>query len=46
MTSPRVRVVRNGQEQEVDAKALVPGDIILLEAGVQVRRRWPVAQRR
>ena len=36
MTSPRVRVVRNGQEQEVDAKALVPGDIILLEAGVQV----------
>ncbi|MDX5336382.1 MAG: cation-transporting P-type ATPase, partial [Marinobacter sp.] len=36
MTSPRVRVIRNGQEQEVDAKALVPGDIILLEAGVQV----------
>jgi Ca2+-transporting ATPase len=36
MTSPRVRVIRDGQEQEVDAKALVPGDIILLEAGVQV----------
>jgi Ca2+-transporting ATPase len=28
--------IRNGQEQEVDAKALVPGDIILLETGVQV----------
>jgi Ca2+-transporting ATPase len=36
MTSPRVRVIRDGQEQEVDAKALVPGDIILLESGVQV----------
>ena len=36
MTSPRVRVLRQGQEQEVDAKALVPGDVILLEAGMQV----------
>ena len=36
MTSPRVRVMRQGQEQEIDAKALVPGDIVLLEAGVQV----------
>jgi len=36
MTSPRVRVLRQGQEQEVDAKCLVPGDIVLLEAGVQV----------
>ena len=36
MTSPRVRLIRQGQEQEIDAKALVPGDIVLLEAGVQV----------
>jgi Ca2+-transporting ATPase len=36
MTSPRVRVLRQGQEQEEDAKALVPGDVVLLEAGGQV----------
>lgn len=36
MTSPRVRVVRSGREQEQDAKDLVPGDVVLLEAGVQV----------
>ncbi len=36
MTSPRVRVLRQGQEQEVDAKALVPGDVVLIEAGGQV----------
>jgi Ca2+-transporting ATPase len=36
LTSPRVRVVRQEREQEIDAKSLVPGDIVLLEAGVQV----------
>lgn len=36
MTSSRVRVIRQGQEWEVDAKDLVPGDIISLESGVQV----------
>jgi len=36
MTSPRVRVLRNGQEQELDANGLVPGDVVLLEAGGQV----------
>ncbi|MBW4481075.1 MAG: cation-translocating P-type ATPase [Tildeniella torsiva UHER 1998/13D] len=36
MTSPRVRTIRQGQEQEIDAKTLVPGDVVLLEAGVQV----------
>ncbi|QUY45660.1 cation-translocating P-type ATPase (plasmid) [Acaryochloris marina S15] len=36
MTSARVRVVRQGQEMEVDSKELVPGDIIFLGAGVQV----------
>ncbi|HEY9879182.1 MAG TPA: cation-translocating P-type ATPase [Leptolyngbyaceae cyanobacterium] len=36
MTSPRVRVLRSGQEIELSAKELVPGDILMLEAGVQV----------
>jgi len=36
MTSPRVRVLRQDEEQEVDAKGLVPGDVVLLEAGGQV----------
>jgi len=36
MTSPKVRVLRQGQEQELEAKCLVPGDIVLLEAGGQV----------
>ena len=36
LSSPRVRVVRAGGEVEVDAKALVPGDVMLIEAGSQV----------
>ncbi|NJL00358.1 MAG: cation-translocating P-type ATPase [Spirulinaceae cyanobacterium SM2_1_0] len=36
MTSPQVRLRRQGQEQTADAKTLVPGDIVLLEAGDQV----------
>ena len=36
LSSPHVRVIRDGTTQEVDAKELVPGDIMLLEAGVQV----------
>ncbi|NJK29092.1 MAG: cation-translocating P-type ATPase [Acaryochloris sp. RU_4_1] len=36
MTSAQVRVIRQGQEIEVDAKDLVPGDLVTLEAGVQV----------
>ncbi|MBW4652429.1 MAG: cation-translocating P-type ATPase [Kaiparowitsia implicata GSE-PSE-MK54-09C] len=36
MASPKVRVTRNGTVQEIDSKALVPGDLMLLEAGVQV----------
>ncbi len=36
LSSPRVRVIREGQTQEVDALKLVPGDIMLLEAGGQV----------
>lgn len=36
LSSPRVRVLRDGKVSEIDAKALVPGDIMYLEAGVQV----------
>jgi len=36
LSSPKIRVIRAGQTLEVDAKELVPGDIMLLEAGVQV----------
>jgi Ca2+-transporting ATPase len=36
LSSPRVRVIRDERPIEVDAKELVPGDIMLLEAGVQV----------
>lgn len=33
MSAPHARVLRNGKEQVIDADLLVPGDIILLEAG-------------
>ena len=36
LASPRVRVVREGRLSEIDAKELVPGDVMFLEAGVQV----------
>ena len=36
MASPRVRVIRNGKISEIAAKELVPGDVMLLETGVQV----------
>ncbi|MGA7933063.1 MAG: HAD-IC family P-type ATPase, partial [Kovacikia sp.] len=36
LASSRVRVVRDSRISEVDSKELVPGDIMLLEAGVQV----------
>jgi len=36
MSSPRIRIIRDGREQEVSAKELVPGDLMLLEAGGQV----------
>jgi len=29
----KVKVIRNGEEKEIDARFLVPGDIVLLEAG-------------
>lgn len=36
MSSPQVRVIRDGQPQEIAAKALVPGDMMLVEAGTQL----------
>lgn len=36
MAAPRAKVVRDGREQSVDARELVPGDIILLEEGDRV----------
>jgi Ca2+-transporting ATPase len=36
LSAPKVRVIRDGKPAEVDARQLVPGDIMLLEAGVQV----------
>jgi P-type Ca2+ transporter type 2C len=36
LSSPQVRVIRNGITEEVDAKELIPGDIMFLEAGVQI----------
>jgi len=33
MSAPHARVIRNGKEEVIDAAALVPGDIIRLEAG-------------
>ena len=33
LSAPHARVIRNGKEQIIDAKDLVPGDMIRLEAG-------------
>lgn len=33
LSAPHARVIRNGKEEIIDAKDLVPGDIIKLEAG-------------
>lgn len=34
--APRARVLRAGAEREIDARMVVPGDVILLESGVKV----------
>lgn len=36
MLSPTVTVIREGREEEISSKELVPGDIILLEAGDKI----------
>ncbi|WP_218014136.1 cation-translocating P-type ATPase [Rubellimicrobium roseum] len=33
MSSPQVRVVRDGRAQDVSSRELVPGDLVILEAG-------------
>jgi P-type Ca2+ transporter type 2C len=36
LSSPLVRVLRDGKTSEIAAKELVPGDVMLLEAGVKI----------
>jgi len=36
MLAPHCKVVRDGHEQAIDAKGLVPGDIVMLEIGDRV----------
>jgi len=36
LSSPSVKVLRNGKLEEVAGTTLVPGDVMLLEAGVQI----------
>jgi Ca2+-transporting ATPase len=36
LTSPKARVLRNGKEVVIDAKEVVPGDILILEAGDRI----------
>src|SRR5690606_3761527 len=33
---PRARVIRDGEEHEIDSADLVPGDIVVLESGARV----------
>ena len=33
MSSPKAKVVRDGQKQEINSSELLPGDIVLIEAG-------------
>lgn len=36
MTAPKAQVVRDGESKEIEAEAVVPGDIVTLEAGGRV----------
>jgi len=36
MEQPRATVIRDGVQQEIDATTLVPGDLVVLEAGARV----------
>src|SRR5512136_549567 len=36
MLSPTVRLIRHGREQDIPSKDVVPGDILLLEAGFKI----------
>jgi cation-transporting ATPase F len=36
LTAPHARVIRDGKEYDIESRALVPGDVVLLESGVRV----------
>ena len=36
MTVTKIRVIRDGKEQEIDSRYLVPGDIIFIEEGTKI----------
>jgi magnesium-transporting ATPase (P-type) len=36
LTAPHARVIRDGVEHDIESRALVPGDVVLLESGVRV----------
>jgi magnesium-transporting ATPase (P-type) len=36
LVSPKARVIRDGRERELESRALVPGDLVLLESGTRV----------
>ena len=36
LTVSTIRVIRDGKEQEIDSKHLVPGDLIIIEEGVKI----------
>jgi len=36
MTVTKTRVIRNGKEQEIDSRYLVPGDVIFIEEGTKI----------
>ncbi|GAE93407.1 cation-transporting ATPase [Gracilibacillus boraciitolerans JCM 21714] len=42
MSAPEAKVIRNGTNQTIMARELVPGDIVLLEAGGFYTRRWSI----
>lgn len=44
MTVVKVRVIRDGEEEEIDSRYLVPGDLVYLEEGVKVPADGEVVQ--
>jgi len=44
MTVTKIRVIRDGKEQEIDSKYLVPGDFIFIEEGTKIPADGVVAE--
>lgn len=44
ITTVKVRVIRDGKEQEIDSRYLVPGDIVYLEEGTRIPADGEVLQ--